>query len=71
MQDLYKERTFCFSGLSFRSKYVTVKNGLCMRTKPYAVAWSRGNDSVQSNSFLHTVDWRRQTSVFHPALLSA
>ena len=70
-QFLYKERTFCFSGLSFWSNYVTVKNGLCMRKKPYAVAKSRGDDSVQSSSFLHTVDWRRQTSVFQPALLSS
>jgi hypothetical protein len=70
-QVLYKERTFCFSGLSFRSNYVTVKNDLRIRTKPCAVAWSRGGDSVQSNSFLHTVGWRRQTSVFQPALLSS
>jgi hypothetical protein len=42
-----------------------------MRTKPYVVAWSSGDDSVQNNSFLHTGDWRRQTSVFKPDLLSS
>jgi len=70
-QVLYKEMTFCFSGLSFRSNNVTVKNDLRIRTKPCPVAWISGGDSVQSNSFLPAVDWMRQTSVFQPALLSS